>query len=52
MSTMTTKNVNVRIPKDLHGKAKKCASDERHSLNSMILLFIEEGIASRKAKAQ
>lgn len=38
------KNVNVRIPDDLHARIKQAAGHDRRSLNAEILWLIECGL--------
>jgi predicted HicB family RNase H-like nuclease len=38
------KNVNVRIPDELHARIKNAADTDRRSLNAEILWLIEQGL--------
>ena len=38
------KNVNVRIPEDLHARIQQAAEHDRRSLNAEILWLIEHGL--------
>jgi predicted HicB family RNase H-like nuclease len=38
------KNVNVRVPDDLHARIKAAAETDRRSLNAEILWLIEQGL--------
>lgn len=44
---MDIKNVNVRIPEDLHARIKTAAALDRRSLNSEILALIDEALTKR-----
>jgi len=44
---MATKNVNVRIPDDLHALIKTSADADHRSLNSQIIWLLETGLAAR-----
>jgi predicted HicB family RNase H-like nuclease len=44
---MATKNVNVRIPEELHALVKASADADHRSLNSQIIWLLEAGLASR-----
>jgi predicted HicB family RNase H-like nuclease len=47
---MTTKNVNIRIPDDLHALIKASADADHRSLNSQVIWLLEAGLASRDEK--
>lgn len=47
---MATKNVNVRMPDDLHALVKASAEADRRSLNSQIIWLLEAGIVVRDGK--
>ena len=47
---MATKNVNVRIPEELHALIKVSAETDRRSLNSQIIHLIEVGLNTRKKR--
>ena len=47
---MATKNINIRIPDDLHALIKASADVDRRSLNSQIIWLIEAGLATRGEK--
>jgi len=44
---MATKNVNVRIPDDLHALVKASADADHRSLNSQVIWLLEAGLAVR-----
>lgn len=39
------KHVNLRLPDDLHAIVKAAADRDRRSLNSMLIVLIERGLA-------
>ncbi len=39
------KQLNVRLPEELHEKLKVAAERDRRSLNAMIIVMIERGLA-------
>lgn len=45
------KQVNVRLPDDVHTKLAAMAEAERRSLNSMIIVLIEEADQKRDSPA-
>jgi predicted HicB family RNase H-like nuclease len=47
---MVTKNVNVRLPDELHALVKASADADRRSLNSQIVWLLEAGLATRDEK--
>jgi predicted HicB family RNase H-like nuclease len=46
---MATKNVNVRIPDELHARIKRAAEQDRRSLNAEILHLAERGLDEEEA---
>ena len=42
------KNINVRVPDDLHARIKQASEDDRRSLNAEILWLIEHGLDQEK----
>lgn len=44
------KQLQVRIPEDLHEQAKQAAEDDRRSLNAELLWLIELGLKQREAQ--
>jgi len=44
---MAIKNLNIRIPEELHARVKQSAGTDRRSLNSQILWLIETGLGAR-----
>lgn len=47
---MAIKNVNVRIPEELHQRVKDSADTDRRSLNSQILWLLEAGLDRKDDK--
>jgi predicted HicB family RNase H-like nuclease len=47
---MAIKNVNVRIPEDLHALIKASAETDHRSLNSQMIWLLEAGLAVRDEK--
>lgn len=47
---MATKNINIRIPDELHALIKMSADTDHRSLNSQIVWLLEAGLASRDKK--
>lgn len=47
---MATKNINIRIPDDLHAIIKASAEKDRRSLNSQIIWLLETGLVSRSSE--
>ena len=47
---MATKNINIRIPDELHALIKASADADRRSMNSQIIFLIEAGLAARGKK--
>jgi predicted HicB family RNase H-like nuclease len=43
-------SLNVRLPDDLHKRAVKEAAQDRRSLNSLILLAVEQYLADNRAR--
>jgi hypothetical protein len=48
--TEDTKSISVRIPDALHALLAASAQTDRRSINSQILVLIEEALAARSAK--
>lgn len=46
------KNVNVRIPDELHVRIQQSAERERRSLNAEILWLIERGLGTQTTEEQ
>jgi predicted HicB family RNase H-like nuclease len=45
------KHVNLRLPEDVHAKLAAMAEADRRSLNSMIIVLIEEADRERDSPA-
>jgi predicted HicB family RNase H-like nuclease len=45
------KHLNVRLPDDVHAKLAAMAESDRRSLNSMIIVLIEDADAKRDSPA-
>jgi predicted HicB family RNase H-like nuclease len=41
-----SKHLNLRLPDDLHAVVKAAADRDRRSLNSMLVVLIERGLAT------
>ena len=48
---MATKNINIRIPDELHALIKTSADADHRSLNSQIIWLLEAGLASRDKRS-
>jgi predicted HicB family RNase H-like nuclease len=46
------KHVNLRVPDDIHAVLVAAAEAERRSLNSMVIIMIEEALQRRADHAQ
>jgi hypothetical protein len=42
--------ISVRFPPELDGQVRGLARTERHSLNIMVLILVEEALKEREAK--
>ena len=47
---MATKNINIRLPDELHALIKATAAEDRRSVNSQIIALVEAGLAARGKK--
>lgn len=47
---MATRNLNLRIPEDLHRQIQQAAEKDRRSINSEVLWLIETALANRKER--
>jgi hypothetical protein len=45
------KHVNLRLPDDIHAALAAAAETDRRSLNSMIIVMIEEALRTRDSPA-
>jgi predicted HicB family RNase H-like nuclease len=46
------KHINLRVPDDLHAALAAAAEDDRRSLNSMIIVMIEQSLQRRSGSAR
>jgi hypothetical protein len=46
------KQLNLRLPDDLHAALSAAAEADRRSLNSMVIVMIEEALKARAARGE